>query len=259
MLELKTMPKGYDNLTVNRGLLLDLPFNEGIGSITKDIADPHHPVTFMGAAPGPTWEKVAISNTNVLKFVHTVSDDYLVSLDIDTADLNFTGDYSLACWVYLENLVDDGILIGRYRLDTDGWELYFSHADPSLNGYLTLRHHNSTFTYWPDYRTGCYSVGWFTGSWWFMGLSRSGPFPVMYRNGVALDMTYGWNTAHDFFGMRDPLGIAPNVQDLIIGARFTHDASFFKGKMWRPRAWNRALAAEEWQYIFETERDLFGV
>jgi hypothetical protein len=235
---------------------LDLPFTEGGGTATYDITKAHHPLIIAGA---PTWASIPLLNTPVLTFNGEGPPgvgDYLSSAAATTQDLNFTGDYSLSCWINPGNLFDSGIIIGRYRLDTDGWELYATSA--SLQGYLTLRHHNSWFEYWPDYRTGCYSAGWFTG-WQHMGISRSGPFPVMYRNGVALEMTYGWNTAHDFFGMRDPLSINPAIQDLVIGSRFTKNATFFKGQLKNIRAWNRSLLASEWTLLFEMERHEFGV
>jgi hypothetical protein len=237
----------YDKHPLKSGIVLDLPFNESSGAVTHDISKAHHRLTMGGA---PAWSNIP-SGAPVLTFNGEAPPgvgDYLACPAANTLDLDFTGDYSLSAWVNPGNLFDSGVLIGRYRLDTDGWELYATSA--SVQGYLTLRHHHADL--FPDVRDGCYSEGWFPG-WQHMGLSRSGLYPVMYRNGQAVAMTYGVN------GMRNPLGIAPPVQDLVIGARFTKNATFFKGQLKNIRAWNRALTAAEWATLFELERDEVGV
>ena len=33
---------GYDKISLNEDILLDLPFSEGVGVITHDQAKPHH-------------------------------------------------------------------------------------------------------------------------------------------------------------------------------------------------------------------------
>lgn len=233
---------GYDNLAINHQILLDLPFREATGAITHDMAKPHHPFTLVNA---PTWTTLP-SGLMVLDFSGV--DEYLESAALDTIDLNFTdGDYSIGAWI---NWIDTGfseIVIGRYRLDTDGWEIYLYEPNNSLN----QRHHHSLTIPNENPRSACYSVGWFPGTWYLMGISRSGNTGIHYRNGVALDMIYD-----PVSGLIDP---ESNDDDLVVGIRFTKDINEYKGKMWRPRVWNRALGAEEWAQIFDYEKHWFGV
>lgn len=235
--------KGYDNLDLNYRMLLDLPFNEGIGTVTRDIAKPHHQDVALAGVGAPTWGKVALSNANVLSFG---GNGYLECLAADTADLDFTsGDYSILCWVNPIDTSTSMNVAGRYCLDIDGWELYL--FDLLGNGYLTLRHHHASLA---EDRDGCYSTGWVELAWQLIGVSRSGLYPVHYRNGAALAMTYGVN------GMRDPDSA---VRDLVIGARYTKNSDWYKGSMKQLRIINGALTASDMLDIFKMERHLFGV
>lgn len=241
------MVKGYDKIETNYEVLLDLPFNEGSGVLTRDIAKPHHQnITLLGS----TWDKVALSNTSVLNF-DGVS-DYLECLAANTVDLDFTNqDYSIGCWINWEDTGIAGeIVAGRYWLDHNGWELYLA-ATPGVDS-LTLRHHHAGTLVPPitgNPRSACYSVGWTRGIWCLLGVSRVGGGEAQhYRNGVPLTMVTS--------GLVDPESCA---QDLVIGARYTKNATYYKGGMKRLRIANRVLTADDWLKLFETERHLFGV
>lgn len=245
----QTMVKGYDKLRVDYGMLLDLPFNEGIGAVTRDIAKPHHQNVALVHAP--TWERVDLSNTPVLDF--DGANDYLECPAAATIDLDFTfEDYSILCWI---NPLDTGgaeMIMGRYALDgagngIGGWELFLFAIGGG--GSLNSRHSHATLGAGNE-DDSCFSTGWFPGSWVLIGVSRSGLYPVHYRDGVPLAMTYGPS------GMRNPDAI---VQDLVIGVRFSKNANYYKGKMKRPRIINRALTASDMRDVFEMERHLFGV
>lgn len=257
------MVKGYDKLSLDHGLLLDLPFREGVGVITRDIARPHHLLTQHDPGGGSfAWGNLA-TGCPYLEFV-TVGFGvgqgvYLDCPAADTLDLDFTsGDYSVGVWV---NHADTGhfkpkIVIGRYAVDAiapitfgDGWEVYLE-TDTGLGvHYLEHRHHH--FSLDPNFRDGCYSTGWTPDSGWaFLGISRSGLYPQHYRNAIPLEMSYSVG------GLQDP---DTANRDLVIGARYTKDQDWYKGRMWRPRVWGRALAREEWEMIFEMERPRFGV
>ncbi len=234
--------RGYDNIPENEDILLDLPFYEGVGTITRDQAKPHHQdVTLINA---PTWDTVA-SGLGVLTFDGT---NQRFELDgAACADLDFiAGDYSLSAWI---NWIDNSssyIIMGRYQVDVSGWELYLYGAGGP--NYLTLRHHHAGTLVNGNPRSGCYSLGWTPGAWWFMGLSRTGGGEAIhYRNGVALPMFTS--------GLVDP---ETDAHDLT-NSRFTKDANWYEGSIWKPRIWNRALSASEWLNIFEKERDWFGV
>lgn len=243
----------YDKILENDSILLDLPFREGIRAVTHDHAKPHHSVTMHDPGTGSfVWTTLA-SGLMVLEFVTTGTAPnngvYLKSLAANTVDLNFTtGDYSVSCWV---NWIDDGqseILMGRYVVDNCGWETYFD----ITGGRNTLSQRHSHLSLAPNTNSNCYSEGWTPGIWAFVGISRKGAslYPQHYRNGSVLQMSY------EASGMLDP---DTCVQTFQIGCRYSFDANYYKGKMWRPRIWNRALSQEEWLILFERERDLFGV
>ena len=243
------MAKGYDKLALDYGMLLDLPFNEGIGALTRDIAKPHHQdVAFVG----PTWDKVAISNSNVLSF--DGGTDYLECPATATADLDFTfEDYSIGCWVNWEDTGIVGeIVVGRYDIDVahSGWELYL--AWNGVVDSLNLRHHHAGTLVPPitgNPRSSCYSVGWTRGVWCLLGVSRTGGSEALhYRNGVALAMVTS--------GLVNPETCS---EDLVIGVRWNKIATWYKGKMKRLRIWNRALSQNDWRNMFELERYLYSV
>jgi len=209
----------YDDINVNEDILLDLPFREGTGSITQDIAKPHHPVTLVGA---PTWIPL-VSNLMTLNFDGATQ--YLECPGADCADLDFTNDnFSIWGWFNWNATwpADDSqIIIGRYELDNSGWELYLY-----TTGALTLRHHHAGTIVDGQPRSAAYSMGWTPGTDWFFGIVRMGTYVVMVRNGVAQTMISSTG------GIRDPETCA---QDLVVGTRFTKDNNFLKGMLWRPR------------------------
>lgn len=234
--------RGYDKIVENADILLDLPFYEGVGTITRDQAKPHHQDVLL--INTPTWEILA-SGIGVLAF--NGATEYLELANANCLDLDFiAGDYSLAAWLRWEDTTTSEIVMGRYELNVSGWELYLTRTGIDS---LTLRHHHAGTLVGGNPRSGCYSVGWIPEIWCFMGLSRTGGGEAIhYRNGIALTMITG--------GMVDPETCS---QDLVIGSRFTKNTNWYRGKLWRPRIWGRILTAAEWFNIFEQERDWFGV
>jgi hypothetical protein len=240
--------KGYDDLPMNSDILLDLPFYEGVGAITRDQAKPHHQDVDLVLTP--TWDTVALSGLGVISFDGT-TDEYLELAGANCADLNFTsGDYSIGTWMTWGNGTDDDqTVIARYLNDNNGWELYL-YDGGGADRTLTMRHHHASTLVGGNPRTACYSGDWTYDTWWFLGISRSGGLAQHYRNGDAIATTCSAG------GLVDPETCA---QDLVISIRGTKDANHLFGSQWRPRIWNRALSAADWTEIFETERDLFGV
>lgn len=235
--------KGYDNLPMNHQLLLDLPFYEGVGAITRDQAKPHHQDVDLVLAP--TWASVALSDLGILSFDGTTH-EYLELAGANCADLNFTtGDYSIGGWVTWGDGTDnDQTVLGRYVDSANGWELYFS-DNGGADRYLTMRHHHAAGA---TTRTGCYSEDWTYDTWWFLGISRSGTAAQHYRNGEAITTTCDT--------LIDPETCAA---DLVGAIRSTKDANHLYGSLWRPRIWNREISAVEWLQMFEAERNWFGV
>ena len=233
---------GYDNLAINHQILLDLPFREGVGTITRDVAKPHH--QDVDLINTPTWESL-VSGLGVIDLNGT--NEYLQLLAASSADLDFTSeDYSLGGWVYFRvGGANDKTPMSRFLLSNNGWELYHY-----TNEILTLRHHHAAGA---TTRTAAYSENWTFGKWWFMGVSRSGASAQFYRGDasglVVLPTTISAG------GLIDPEAC---VQNLYIG-RDTTGVNLHNGKLWRPRAWGRALPESDWLQIFNYERHWFGV
>jgi len=231
---------GYDKLATNHQILLDLPFREAAGAITRDVAKPHH--QDVDLIDTPTWAPL-VSGLGVIDLNGT--SEYLELALAACADLNFmAGDYSIGCWFYWESGgEDDQHIIGRYDVDVDGCELYLYYPTGSLN----LRHHHAVGA---SLRSACDSYGWTQNVWHFMGVSRSGMAANFYRNGVAVATTCSVG------GLIDPETCG---EDLTIGVRFDKGSEYFKGKLWRPRIWGRVLSADEWAQIYEVEKHCLGV
>lgn len=250
---------GYDKIPEHEGTLLDLPFYEGIGTITRDQAKPHHQDVLL--INTPTWESLESEfdfgfdsgfdfgvPLGVLSF-NNVSQEYIELDDASCVDLDFiAGDYSIGEWIRWEDTSTSLNIMGRYELNVSGWEHYLFRAGGPID-YLTTRHHHAGTLVGANARSGCYSAGWLPDIWWFMGISRFGGGEAFHcRNGIALTMATG--------GLVDP---ETCNQDLTIGTRWQKNGDFYKGKRYRLRIWNRALAASEWLQIFEKERRFFGV
>lgn len=240
MVKERDMPVGYDNFALHRAILLDLPFREYSGIVTRDVSKPRRTIDLP--VP-PAWSSIA-SGLGVLDFS---PGDYGECLAADTGDLDFTsGDYSLAVWINSSFSAQSKMVLARYGTDLDGWELYL--FDSGIHHYLTLRHHHQSLA--PDTRDGCYSDGWVNGTWFLLGVSRSGLYPRHFRNGLELEVTY------ETGGLKDP---DPCARDLVIGCRYTKNTDWYIGMMWRPRIFNWSLDNREWLELFNMERHWLGV
>lgn len=230
----------YDNLNFNKRILLDLPFREGRGTITQDVAKPHHPVTLLNT---PTWTSLD-SGLEVLDFNGT--NEYLQCVAASCTDLNFTsGDYSLGGWFYFESGgTDDKTLMSRFLLSNNGWELYHY-----TNAILTLRHHHAAGA---SVRTGAYTGGWSFAKWWFMGISRDGAVAKFYRGDA--DGFAPLTTTVSTGGLIDP---ETCTQNLYIGQDSAGE-NFYNGMQWRPRVWDVTLTEDDWQTIYELEKGWFA-
>ena len=226
----------YDNLGYNNAIALDLPYREGIGELTYDVAKPHHPIQMMNT---PSWVSLT---SGLMTMGFDGANEYLRATNADTADLEFAdGDYSIGGWMYWATGGDDSQnVMGRYAVDIGGWELYLY-----ANQILTLRHHHAGGA---SVRTAAYSQNWPWNTWQMFGISRSGATATHYRDGLSIPVLASVG------GLIDPEATASN---LVIGARFTEDSNHFNGQMWRPRAWPRALSAREWHAMYEFERPWF--
>ena len=223
----------YDNISYNKRMLLDLPFREGIGTITQDVAKPHHPVTLVGT---PSWTALA-SGKMALVLGGLGSGDYGQCLNANSADLGFTsGDFSIGGWFKWEDTSEDSqILIARYEVSVGGWEVYMTEV-VALR-YMTLRHHHAGGA---TARTGAYSLGWAYSMLAHFGISRSGTSALFYRNGEPI------TTVSDT--LIDP---ESTTQDMVIGVRYSKDANYLSGRLPRLFIAGEALTAEDWKSMYK--------
>jgi len=237
----------YDSLPINTDIQLDFSMLEATGLITHDESKNHIIGTFHN---GILWQARAASHYGVR--MHELLSRYLDAPVADTTALNFTStDYSLAIWIDASHYHDDNMIVmGRYYVyDPDfpfimgrGWELYYYNP----NNTITLRHHHGTT------RTACYSTGWtYDGNMHLFGVSRRGGVGQHYRDGQPI------TTIISAGGLLDP--DTNTTYDLVMGCRWSKDRHFWTGQIHRPRAWSRALSDAEHRYIWETERDWFGL
>lgn len=280
---------GYDKRPEYEDILLDLPFYEGVGTITRDQAKPHHQNVDLNT-PGAgsfIWDRVAFGRS---AFDSSFAIDG-ASFDSGKTSfgLGFSLDYPSPAGaghltfvrvgggagqgVYLDcaaaNCVDLDFIAGDYSLGiwfcwetTGASQIIIGRYEVDVSGwelylwraigpidYLTLRHHHAATLVAGNPRSACYSVGWTPDTWWFMGVSRTG-------GGEGLFYRNGVAIYTTPGGLVDP---ETCPQDLVLGTRFSKDSDWYKGQMWRPRVWPRILSANEWLNIFEEEREQFGV
>jgi len=229
----------YDSLPFNMYCEFDTPFREGVGVISQDVSKNHSVVTLVNT---PTWSSLD-TGLGYLTFDGTT--EYAEAQSTDTGNLDFTtGDYSLAAWINITDNTLTQIIMGRYELNVSGWELYWLNSGG--NRYMTLRHHHAGGT---AERSACYSLGWTESVWTLCGISRTGGGDqVHYRNGVEVDVT----------GNASLEDIETETRDLTIGVRYSKDANYYKGGLYRPRCWSTALTADDWLTIYELEKGWFA-
>ncbi len=227
----------YDNISYNRRMLLDLPFREGIGIITQDVAKPHHPITLVNT---PTWTALD-SGKMAMELGGWGTSEYAQCLNAECADLGFTSsNFSIGGWFTWENTVEDShILIGRYEVSVGGWEVYLTESG-SLR-YLSLRvHHAGGATV----RTGAFSLGWEYSTVHHFGISKIGDTAYFYRNGEPVA------TTSDV--LIDP---EATTQDLTIGIRYSKDANMLKGLVPRLCVAEEGLLEGDWRAMYRQQRD----
>lgn len=231
----------HDKVRLNHQLLLSIPFEEMVGQIVHDQADPHHAVQGHNL----TWATgMPIIPSQLGLGVFDGTSTYVDGLAADTVDMDFTtDDYSIAVWVYYQVLATSQIVVGRYSTHVSGWDCHLY----SVNSTLSLRHNHSSLG--TDHTT-CYSTGWNTGQWNLIGISRQGRYPKHFRNGVELEIFCSVG------GLDDP---DTCNSDLVVGVRgVTKGANWYSGYMRGLRVWDRALEKWEHDQLFQMERHWFG-
>lgn len=230
------MPIGYDNWRPNQGLLLDLQFRETTGTQTKDWAKPYHDQPLLVGTP--TWAVLG-NDLSYLSF-NPANPDRIAIQAADCVDLDFTtSSFSGGMWIYPDAYGN------RYLMDkssaTAGWAFWISGTSP----YLAVTTANAG----PATQTTYGGANLALSTWQLVSFNRSGAAVAVYLNGINVTTTPATHI--------NPATSA--AIDFTIGTVVGAGAGWYDGRMWRPRVWNRALAAWEFRAIYEAERDLFGV
>ena len=211
---------------------------EATGEITHDESKNHIIATRHGTGTVPLWMQLSAGRYGIelrnIRFGGAwIGQQYLDAPAATTAALDFTTtDYSLAIWFYWGWVGYSAILFGKYAVDVSGWEVYLHQAGGVET--LTVRHHHG------GTRTATYSEGWVTSQWHLWSYSRIGVAAYHYRDGELIP-TIGP-------ALQDPASSA--ADDLIIGKRYTGDMNYLSGRIYRPRAWSRALSADEHRLLY---------
>lgn len=221
----------YDQI-INQGLLLDLRFKEGTGTITRDWAKPHHANPTLAGTPAWTAGGVG-AKLQVLDF-NAAHPDSVQCLAADTADLNFNpgSSYTAMVWIFPDIFIAGYTnIMSRGSRAVDGWGFY------QVSGAYI-------FSLYNEARGSPLNIS----EWQLITYVKVGLNAYLYRNDSEMSYVahYGVNTAN-------------SAEPLNIGGLSTGANQGFDGKMYRPRVWNRALSLLEINYIFNTERKLFGV
>jgi len=229
---------GYDNHRLNHGLLLDLTMEEvsgAAGAYIYDRAKPHHACLLHGGTIG--WVQLA-SGLWVMDFT-SATPDWIDCSAADTADLDFTTeDFSVGCWVSVDDLSINRQIMGRGLVDSDGWCVYVN-QNGGVNAVTSTAFSHDTSRAPDDSVT--------IGNWALVGVSRFGTSVSIFVNGIDVIEVADTHA--------DPL---TSARELHIGIYDDETGSPWEGQQWRPRIWgSRALEEWEWLQLYNLERHWF--
>jgi len=126
-------------------------------------------------------------------------------------------------------------VMGKHDVDNCGWELYLT--EQGGVHYMTVRHHHAAGA---TTRTGFYSTGWAYSEWHLFSCSRIGTTGYHYKDGEPIA------TVSDT--LIDPESSV--ARDWILGVQYDEWDNWFKARFHRPRAWSRALSADEHRLLY---------
>lgn len=238
------MTKGYDNLPMYFQTILDIAMYEGVGTLAHDIARPpaiaeDHTMTLTGP---PAWAAWPLSNLPILSF-NPATPDFMELSAANSVTMDFqVGAFSLAAWVFIDDLSIDRYIIERGLLNTDGWYFYVD-----ITGMIRLFTNQGGAGQVTQSAAGAITIG----NWWFIGASRSGASVRVYRNGV--DVT-------DVAGVHvNPAACARKLHVGIDDTELVGSNTQMDGYVWRPMVFGRQISQVEMSEIFEMTRGIFGV
>ena len=228
--------RGYDNLDINHNMVLDLPFREGGGVITRDRSKNHYPFTLTGV---PAWGNLPASGIPWLDFT-AATPDYLTCPIATCALLDFTSeDFSIASWINPDSLVGDLTLLCHGLAITSGY-----YIEVLADGSVQFASNQAAAQQLVISAVGAVVIN----TWTLLGISRTGTTLQIFING--LETVYVAQPA-----ITDPLTSALAV---LFGA-YNDLSNPWSQYMGRQRAWlNRQLAVDDHRFIWNTERHWYG-
>ena len=228
------------NLSLGCSLVLDLPHNEGTGSMVFDTSPYHQDMIAVGwpAPPVPGWFFLPSGQPAIAyDGVH----NYGVRPAGASTPLNFTSqDFTLLMWCGSMLAGGSYMLMTQGKVDVCGWEFYLT------GGVNTI----SLRTNQAGSHTGISAIGAFIPGmdWKLIGVTRRRSGGQFYVNGQPVATTLG-------SGLLDPVSGAGH--EFMAGKGEL--GNYFEGAISITRIWARQLSDDEMESIFNTERSLFGV
>lgn len=240
------MTKSYDNLPMYFQTLLDIPMYEGQGVLAHDIARPplvaeDHTMTLTGA---PTWAPGGwpLSNLPILSFIPG-NPDFMELSAANSVGMGFQGGaFSLAAWVFIDDLTNDKYILEKGLLNTDGWYFYVD-----ITGAIRLITNQGAGGQVSASANGAITIA----NWWFIGATRLGASVRIYRNGLDVTSVVGVHVNPAACGRKLHVGI----NDTELAASNTQ----MDGYIWRPMVWGRQISQVEMWQVFEMTRAFLGV
>lgn len=226
----------YDRVSMNTGILLDLPHFEGGGEKVHDLSWNRHS---MDGIHAPVWSTL-LGGANVLDY--DGSNDYLtisaaLSTELDITTINFT----FLAWVLSSSSASDMIFM-KGLANTDGYEFYLTQALPGVGDTVSVRLNQG-----PAGTSIAALDAVIRHEWQLVGATRNGAYGQIYVNGLPVTTVGSGSLAN-------PTSSAARVFTVGKGA----GGNYFTGSLGKIRIWARELSPVEMFDIFKSERDLYG-
>lgn len=234
--------KGYDNLDINRNLVLDLSLREGSGIIARDESKSRYQLTLSGP---PAWTQLA-SGKNVLT-LNPATPDFLQAAIASVPNLDFTTqDFSFAIWLSMTSLASSQVIINHGSLP------------PTTSGYsITFATGTNTINFTSQQFPGMVQQQWV----WTAANSMSLGYHLIGIRRVGADVKIIIDNGEPGYSVKQNIGNPQtNVQKFLVGVANNETSNPLNGTIGRVRVWRgRALTINDFKYIWNSERHLYGV
>lgn len=227
----------YDKVALNTGLVLDLPFREGVAAVACDVSKTH--AGGVDNAAAPTWTQLA---SGIWSRTFNGTTQYFV---VTTGVLNGVDAYSTATW--FKTAAGGG--------GVDGRRVLFE-SKAAGNAYALSQCVVGTTN---KFRSGALltdagfvtvdSVTTIVDGTWYLGVAtfERNSFHKVYLQGAYENQGAVTDAATETF------------TSINFGTYRTADNRWFSGQIGRIRMWSRALSALEIAALFASEKGLHGL